>query len=145
MGKATQRRESRLASDLQRLAETNPRHFIEVWQRYLSGWCDEIVSRGRAVRRGVPGLSLQSVFDIHDKAERLLDAIGPDAERMVGAYTRDALGHEFAKAVAAATDSRIYLLDTDSVYRLMMTKRGLKKRRRHRDDKLLARKLPRVK
>ncbi len=122
MGKATQRRERRLAKDLRALLNRNSNHFIRVWNRYLKGWCGELVASARNLGRGEKGTSSQSMHDIMEKANRLLQMIGDEAERMVGAQTRQTLNHEYCKAVARATDHRIYLFDTDSVHRLMMSK-----------------------
>lgn len=122
MGKATDRRERRLANDLKALASRNPAHFVRVWNLYLTGWCREVVARGRDLNHRQTGSSLRSVFDVTEKAERLLEMIGAEAERLVGAHTRQTLDHECCKAVAIATNRRMYLFETDSVYRLMMTK-----------------------
>jgi hypothetical protein len=128
MSKATQRRERQLAKDLQALSIQNPKRFIDVWHCYLTGWCEEIVSRGRSLKRGAPRVSLRSVSAIREKAERLLSAIGSDAEHMVGERTREILGHECSKAIASATDPRIYLFDANIVHRLMMSRPKVKKR-----------------
>jgi len=37
MGRATQRRERRLAQDLKALAERNPSHFNRIWNLYVVG------------------------------------------------------------------------------------------------------------
>lgn len=127
MGKATQRRERRLAKDLQSLCGRNPQRFQEVWDAHVTGWCEEIAMRGRQVRRGAPQTSLRSISAIRDKADRLLELIGPEAKHLVGARTRALLEHESAKAVAMASNTRLYLFDTDSVYRLMNTRpQGIK-------------------
>lgn len=126
MSKATQRRERRLANDLQALSTGNPAHFVRVWNLYLKGWCEEVVARGRCLNRGEEGSSLSSVYAVMEKAERLLQMIGAKAERLVGARTRQTLNHECCKAVAMATDPRMYLFETDSVYRMMATKRGVR-------------------
>jgi len=128
MGKATQRRERRLAKDLQALSIRNPDHFVRVWNLYLMGWCRDVVACGRRLGRGEKEASSKSVNDIIEKAERLLEMIGAEAERMVGTRTRQTINHEYCRAVAMATDSRMYLFDTDSVYRMMMTKPKMKKR-----------------
>ena len=122
MGKATQRRERRLANELQALFTRNPQRFADIWHHYLNGWCAEVEARARGVRCGRPKASFQAVYAIPEKAERLLEAIGPEAERLVGAQTRELLEHECAKAVAKATDIRIYTFETDTVHRLMMTR-----------------------
>lgn len=122
MGNATQRRERHLAEDLQALSTRNPTHFIRVWNLYVKRWCEEVVARGRGLNRDETGFSLKSVYDVTEKAERLLKMIGAEAERLVGAHTRQILSHECSKVVAKVTDPRMYLLETDSVYRLMMTK-----------------------
>lgn len=51
MSKATQRRERRLANDLQALLTRNSDHFVRVWNLYLKGWCGEVVARGRGMNR----------------------------------------------------------------------------------------------
>jgi len=122
MGKATQRRERRLAQDLQSLFTRNPDHFVRVWDLYLRGWCEEVAARARALKHGATESMLGSVFGVLEKAERLLRLIGADAEHLVGPRTRQILLHECCKAVAKATDPRIFLFENDSVYRLMETK-----------------------
>ena len=44
MGKATQRRERRLADELRTLFCSNPRQFHRVWRAHLNGWCAEIIA-----------------------------------------------------------------------------------------------------
>ena len=128
MGKATQRRERRLAAELQTLSRSNPRHFHRVWRTHLNGWCAEIAERGRAVRhgyvleRGRGPATLTDVYAVLAKAERILRAMGPEAEGLVGTEARAVLEHECAKAVARATETWIYRFDTDSVYRMMQTR-----------------------
>lgn len=126
MSKATQRRERRLANDLQALSTRNPAQFVRVWNLYLKGWCEEVVARGRGLNRGQEGSSLNSVFPVMEKAERLLQMVGAEAERLVGARTRQTLNHECCKAVAMVTDPRIYPFETDSVYRMMATKTAVR-------------------
>ncbi|MEW8054166.1 MAG: hypothetical protein AB2796_02530 [Candidatus Thiodiazotropha sp.] len=122
MGKATQRRERRLSKELQTLCCSNPRHFHRVWRTHLNGWCAEIVARGRDVRRGRPKATLTDAYTVLAKAERILQAMGPEAEGLVGTEARAVLEHECAKAVARATETWIYRFDTDSVYRMMQTR-----------------------
>jgi hypothetical protein len=128
MGKATQRRERRLATELQTLSRSNPKQFQRVWYTHLNGWCAEIIARGRAVRRGQvlergrDPVTLTDAYAVLAKAERILQAMGPEAEARVGAEARAVLEHECAKAVARATESWIYRFDTDSVYRLMQNR-----------------------
>jgi hypothetical protein len=93
-----------------------------VWDLYLKGWCEEVVARGRSLTSGQEG----SVYAVLEKAERLLQMIGAEAERLVGASTRQTLHHECSKAVAMATDPCLYLFETDSVYRMMATKKAVK-------------------
>ena len=128
MGKATQRRERRFANELQRLSACNPQRFTEIWQHNLTGWCAEVEARGRGLRRGNPKASFQSLYAIPKKAERLLKAIGSEAECLVGTQTREVLEHECAKAVAKATDIRIYRFETDTVHRLMMNRPKVRRR-----------------
>ena len=122
MGKATQRRERRLAAELQTLSCSNPQQFQRVWRAHLNGWCAEIVARGRDVRRGRPKATLEDAYTVLAKAERILRAMGPEAERQIGTEARAVLEHECAKAVARATETWIYRFDTDSVYRMMQTR-----------------------
>jgi hypothetical protein len=128
MGKTTQRRERRLAAELQTLSRSNLHQFHRVWYSHLNGWCAEIVACGREVRRerdlkqGRAPVTLTDAYAILAKAERVLEAMGPEAEALVGAEARAVLEHECAKAVARATESWIYRFDTDSVYRLMQTR-----------------------
>ena len=49
------------------------------------------------------------------KAERVLQAMGPEAEGRVGVEARAVLKHECAKAVERATNAWIYRFDTDTV------------------------------
>ena len=119
MGNTTQRRERRQAERLRDLFVRDPEQFDWVWNRYLTGWANEIVVRGRSLRAHESPDKDSDVLAILNKAERLLAAVGDAAERRVGHGTRQLLGHECCKAIAAATDSRLYLLTHDSVYRVM--------------------------
>ena len=121
MGRATQRRERRLAQDLKALAERNPSHFNRIWNLYVVGWCEEIAARTRSLnskhRKDTRGIAV--LFDVSKKAERLLAMMGPTAERQVGTHTREILNHECCKAVEALTGTHLYYPDTDSIWRLL--------------------------
>ena len=110
MRKTTLRRERRLAEDLQQLVSSEPAQFVGVWNQYLNGWCREAIARGHALVCGNAATKDALVLPILHKAERLLAALGEEAERLVGASTRELLTHECCKAVAGATDPRLYTL-----------------------------------
>lgn len=119
MSKSTHRRERRLAEDLRPLVTSNPTQFLCVWNLYLNGWCREAIARGRALKDGTTASVGVAVLPILHKAERLLAALGADAEHLVGARTRELLTHECCKAIAGATDPRLYLLGRDSVCQII--------------------------
>ena len=72
--------------------------------------------------RGRPPVTLEAAYAVLAKAERVLRAMGPEAEDRVGAEARAVLQHECAKAVERATNAWIYRFDTDTVHRLMQTR-----------------------
>ena len=119
MSKAIPRRERRLIEDLRQLITSKPTQFVRVWNLYLNGWCRDASARGRALKEGAAITAKPAVFAILHKAERLLSALGDEAQRLVGRRTREFLTHECCKAVAGATDHRLYALTHDSVYQVM--------------------------
>ena len=117
MGKATQRRERRLVRDLQELYQRDRAGFDRMWNNLMSAWAHDIMARGRRLRADFASQADTGVFSVLDKAERLIAAVGPEAEARVGHATRELLSHECCKAVAAAGDPNLYTLTCDSVYR----------------------------
>lgn len=117
MGKTTHRRERRLVEDLRCLLTSNPLQFVQVWNLYLDGWCRDAAARGRRMSDRAFGKSEEPVFALAEKAERLLEGLGAEADRLVGARTRLVLNHACCKAVAGATDPLLYRFSQDSVLR----------------------------
>jgi hypothetical protein len=122
MGKATHRRERRLADELRALFLSNPQRFHRVWRAHLNGWCAEIVACARDVQHGRAQATLADAYALLEKGERVLKAMGPEVEGQIGEEARAVLNHECAKAVAGATDVWLYRFETDSVHRLMQTR-----------------------
>jgi len=111
MSKATERRERRLSERLAQLAHTNPYGFKKQWQQLLATWSAEAYRRGNCLCRDEVAASPQlPVFGVLEKAKRLLALCGEEAERLVGAVTRDFIKHDCAKAFAMAVDPQMYWL-----------------------------------
>lgn len=115
MSNATNRREKKLAIELQKLAVSNPARFKLEWETMLCYWTMEAIRRGRLLQKEpASGVSLSlklPVFGVLKKAERLLALCGTEAERLVGSRTRDLLSNDCAKAVALAVDKNLYHLN----------------------------------
>jgi len=62
------------------------------------------------MHRTSTGSAATDVFGVMEKAQRLLVAVGAQAETLVGGRTRQLLAHEASKATAAVTDPHLYSL-----------------------------------
>jgi hypothetical protein len=110
---ATLRREKKLVEQLCALVLKSSARFQCKWYELLRCWSLEAYSRGRRLQNGREGEENKLVFDILEKAKRLLAKCGPEAERLVGAKTRELLSHDCSKAVALAVDSNMYHLSVN--------------------------------
>lgn len=110
MNNATQRRERKLAEDLRNIATSNPERFKHEWRLMLDRWSTEAIRRGQMLRQGHAAARNLPVFDVLKKAKRVLALCGPDAERLVGAMTRELLSHDCSKAFAQGVEPGMYRL-----------------------------------
>jgi hypothetical protein len=110
MSNATQRRERKLAQDLRELATNNPERFKHEWRLMLDRWSLEAIRRGQLQRNGHEAARHLPVFDILAKAKRVIAMCGEDAERLVGATTRELLSHDCSKAFALGVEPGMYKL-----------------------------------
>jgi len=99
------------AQDLKDMATSRPEKFRKVWQALLGQWAEEIQKRGRNLRfREHDVSSPEAVFGVLEQASQLLTLCGDNAERMVGARTREFLTDECSRAVALALSPQMHRL-----------------------------------
>lgn len=121
MSRNTDRREKYEAERLQHLASQNPEQFRREWERKLQAWAMEAASRGRAAAGGTtPAKDRERIFELLEKAERLLDLCGDQVRRVVVGETRLVLGNECCRIFSRLAGIQTYKLgNAESNYRLM--------------------------
>jgi hypothetical protein len=111
MSKATQRRERSLSKHLGQLACSNPTQFKKEWRKLLDAWSAEAFRRGNRLRdEEVAETGQLPVYGVLVKASRLLALCGEEADRLVGAATREFLEHDCGKAFSQAVEPHLYWL-----------------------------------
>lgn len=123
MSRNTQRREKHEVERLQKLVQEHPEQFVTEWQRKLQAWAHEVIARGVAAADETTAEEARlPIFGVLDKAERLLDACGKHAWKLVGGQTRFVLENECCRVFARLAGIPTYRIgSSDSHYRRMQT------------------------
>ena len=108
MGRAGDRRKRRRQEYLARLAETDPAQFSREWAKRISSWAIE--ARERASTLTADGEFTPPAFEVVSKAMEELAACGETTMAFEGDATKEALVAACCKALAEATDLRLYRL-----------------------------------
>lgn len=124
---ASERRLAKRNSALAQLADNNPEHLKRVLETMLRGWVNEVRYRASAFRHETGDDAPLRAFAVIEHAQRALHKLGPQAVNL-GQGVLATLRHECAKAVAEASDRRMYLSGVDCTTKLRM--RNVRNRRR---------------
>jgi hypothetical protein len=84
MGKATERRERKLAKEFDNLATNNPVEFQITFKQHLEAWSYEAIKRSRSQYRSENKTQCLRVFEVLEKAKRIVSLCGDEVKKSIG-------------------------------------------------------------
>lgn len=84
MGKTTERRERKLAREFDNLATNNPAEFQATFKQHIDAWSYEAIKRGRSQYGSENKTQSLRVFEVLEKAERIISLCGDEVKKSIG-------------------------------------------------------------